>query len=109
MVEGLAEAKTPAVRAAVRELNAGAVQLYAQFLHLEGAEAESSPDPLFAHIAVIGLCEFFAAAQAMILPLAPKQIDAAELARRYRTFISGLVLDGLRSRLKTPKKIKAGA
>jgi AcrR family transcriptional regulator len=109
MVEGLAEAKTPAVRAAVRDLNAGAVQVYAQFLHLEGAEAESSPDPLFAHIAVIGLCEFFAAAQAMILPLAPKQMDATELARRYRTFISGLVLDGLRSRLKTPKKIRAGA
>jgi AcrR family transcriptional regulator len=109
MVEGLAEAKTPAVRAAVRELNAGAVQIYAQFLHIEGAEAESSPDPLFAHVAVIGLCEFFAAAQAMILPLAPKHIDATELAQRYKTFISRLVLDGLRSRLKTPRKIKADA
>jgi hypothetical protein len=29
------------------------------------------------------LCEFFAAAQAMILPLAPKHLDASELARRY--------------------------
>jgi TetR/AcrR family transcriptional regulator len=109
MVEGLAEAKTPAVRAAVRELNAGAVQVYARFLHLEGAEAESSPDPLFAHIAVIGLCEFFAAAQAMILPLAPKQLDAAELARHYKAFISRLVLDGLRTRLKSPRTVRADA
>jgi TetR/AcrR family transcriptional regulator len=109
MVEGLAEAKSPTVRTAVRELNAGAVQVYAQFLHMEGAEAESSPDPLFAHVAVIGLCEFFAAAQAMILPLAPKHMDAAQLAQRYRVFISRLVLDGLRSRLKAPKKIKGDA
>jgi hypothetical protein len=85
------------------------VRAYAQFLHLEGAEAESSPDPLFTHIAVIGLCEFFSAAQAMILPLAPKDLDAAELAKRYKTFICHLVLDGLRSRLKTPRRSKAQA
>lgn len=109
MVEGCAEAKTPAVRARVRELNAGAVRMYAHFLHLDGADSESSPDPLFAHVAIIGLCEFFAAAQAMILPLAPKNLDAKELARRYETFICKLVLDGLRSRVEAPRKIKTGA
>jgi TetR/AcrR family transcriptional regulator len=109
MVDALAESKSPAVRARVRELNAIAVRNYAQFLHLEGAEADASPDPLFMHIAVIGLCEFFAAAQAMILPLAPKHLDAKELARRYETFIRKLVLDGLRSRVDAPKKVKADA
>lgn len=109
MVEGCAEAKSPAVRARVRELSAAPLHLYAQFLHLQGAEAEASPDPLFLHVAIIGLCEFFAAAQAMIVPLAPKQIPATELAERYKDFIRTLVLDGVRSRVATPKKLKAGA
>ena len=102
MIEECAEAKTPAVRARVRELNSIAVGHYAQFLHLEGAAAERSPDPLFLHVAIIGLCEFFAAAQAMILPLAPKHLDAKALAQRYEHFIRNLVLDGLRSRIERP-------
>jgi AcrR family transcriptional regulator len=109
MVEEIAEAKSPAVRARVRELNSGAVRKYARFLHLEGPEGESSPDPLFAHIAIIGLCEFFAAAQAMILPLAPKHLNAAELAHQYELFIRKLVLDGLRSRVEAPGRLKADA
>jgi TetR/AcrR family transcriptional regulator len=109
MVEEIAKAKSPAVRARVRELNAGAVRKYAQLLHLDGPESDSSPDPLFAHIAVIGLCEFFAAAQAMVLPLAPKHLNATELAHRYELFIRKLVLDGLRSRVEMPGRIKANA
>lgn len=110
MIDGCAEARTPSVRARVRELNSDAVRNYAQYLHPDGDDVESSPDPLFMYIAVIGLCEFFFAAQAMILPLAPKHLDAGELARRYETFIRGLVLDGLRSRLESPnKRIRADA
>jgi TetR/AcrR family transcriptional regulator len=109
MIEGCAEAKTPSVRARVRELTGPALQRYAKFLHLEGDQADSSPDPLFMHVAIIGLCEFFAAAQAMILPLAPKHMDAKELARRYETFIRRMVLDGLRSRVEVPKKLRADA
>jgi AcrR family transcriptional regulator len=109
MVAGLAEAKSPSVRARVHEINLGAVRYYAQYLDLNG-ELESSPEPLFMHVAVIGLCEFFAAAQAMILPLAPKHLDAKELAVRYESFISKLVLDGLRARLEsTAAKVRAEA
>jgi AcrR family transcriptional regulator len=109
MIDVLAETKSPTVRARMREMNAFAVRNYAQFLHLEGEEAEASPDPLFMHVAVIGLCEFFAAAQAMILPLAPKHLDATQLAERYEAFIRKLVLDGVRSRVEGPKKLKADA
>ena len=103
------EAKSPAVRARVRELNTGAVHKYAEFLHPKGDEAEPSLDALFLYIAVIGLCEFFAAAQAMILPLAPKHLDAPQLAQRYETFIRKLVLDGLRHRVELRQKVKADA
>jgi TetR/AcrR family transcriptional regulator len=103
------EAKSPTVRARVRELNAGALHKYAQYLHPAGDEAEPSLDALFMYIAVIGMCEFFAAAQVMIVPLAPKELDARQLAQRYQTFIGKLVLDGLRSRMEPPKKLKADA
>ncbi|MEO8313642.1 MAG: TetR/AcrR family transcriptional regulator [Pseudomonadota bacterium] len=109
MVEECAKAKSPAVRARVRELNTATVRRYARCLHLEGPGDESSPDPLFVHVAIIGLCEFFAAAQAMILPLAPKHLNAAELAHRYQLFIRKLVLDGLRSRVEAQNKLKADA
>jgi TetR/AcrR family transcriptional regulator len=100
MVDGCAESKSPSIRARVRDLNSDAVRYYARLLHLEGDEAEASPDPLFMYVAVIGMCEFFAAAQAMILPLAPKHLDAPKLAQRYETFIRKLVLDGLRARVE---------
>lgn len=93
------EAKSPTVRARVRELNARALRTYAQFLPLEGDKAESPLGPLFIYIAVIGLCEFFAAAQSMILPLAPKDLNARQLAQRYETFIQNLVVNGLRSQM----------
>ena len=108
MIDGCAEAKSVAVRARVRALTTDALHRYAEFLHLEGAAQEASPDPLFMHIAIIGLCEFFAAAQAMILPVAPKHLDATQLAQRYKAFICNLVLDGVRSRVQTTAKVKGG-
>ena len=107
MIDECAEAKSPSVRERVRELNSGAVRYYAQYLKPDGDDPESSTDALFMFVATIGLCEFFAAAQSMILPLAPKHLDAEKLARRYETFIRGLVLDGVRSRLSSRKKLKA--
>jgi TetR/AcrR family transcriptional regulator len=109
MIDELSEAKSASVRARVRELNVGAVKYYSQFLRAGGDKAEASPDSLFMHVAVIGLCEFFAAAQAMILPLAPRHLDGKELARRYETFIQQLVLDGIRAQLKTLQEFKADA
>ncbi len=101
MVEECAEAKSPSVRARVQELTGLVVQQLAGLLRADGKTAERSPDALFLHVAMIGLCEFFAASQAVILPLAPKGMSATELASRYEKFILDLVLDGVRKRLKS--------
>ncbi len=101
MVEECAEAKSPAVRARVHELTAQVVQQLAGLIRADGKTAEHSPDALFLHVAMIGLCEFFAASQAVILPLAPKGMNATELARRYEKFIHDLVLDGVGKRLRS--------
>ena len=106
MIDECANSKSPEVRRRVRELNAGAVSRHALMLHSEKAHDVSSTDALFMHVAIIGMAEFFAAAQPMILPLVPEGITAEELAERYKDFIVHLVLDGLRSRVE-PWSVKA--
>jgi TetR/AcrR family transcriptional regulator len=100
MIEECANSKSPEVRRRVRELNAGVVSRWALMLHAERESSTRSTDPLFMHVAIIGMCEFFAAAQAMIKPLVPEGMDTAELAERYKDFIVRLVLDGMRSQVE---------
>ena len=100
MIDECASAKSVEVRRRVRELNAGAVHRHALLLHSEKQGANASTDPLFMYVAIIGMCEFFAAAQAMIKPLVPEGMNADELAERYKDFIERLVLDGLRTRVE---------
>lgn len=100
MVDECANAKSAEVRRRVRELNTGVLSRWALLLHAERSTGTLSTDPLFMHVAVIGMCEFFAAAQAMIRPLVPEGMSAKELAERYKDFIVRLVLDGIRSRVE---------
>ncbi len=100
MIDECASSKTAEVRRRVRDLNAGVVNRYALLLHSEKETRTSATDPLFMHVAIIGMCEFFAAAQVMIRPLVPEGVDDEELAARYKDFIVRLVLDGLRTRVE---------
>ncbi len=100
LVDECASAKSAAVRRRVRELNAGVVSRWALMLHAERQPTTRQTDPLFMHVAVIGMCEFFAAAQAMIKPLVPDDVDADELAGLYKDFIVRLVLDGMRAHVE---------
>lgn len=106
MIEECANSKSAEVRRRVRELNAGALHHYALMLHPDKVRRSNSTDALFIHVAIIGLCEFYAAAQSMIMPLVPEGTDPEELARRYKDFITRMVLDGLRS-LVEPWSVKA--
>ena len=98
MIDECAEAKSPQVRQRALELNARAVQEYAKLFDQKRTEPLEAVDPLFVFVAVIGMSEFFAAAQSMIVPLLPQKISAGELAERYKRFLVKMVLDGLRPR-----------
>jgi TetR/AcrR family transcriptional regulator len=98
MIDECAEAKSPQVRHRALELNSVAVQAFARLFDQKQAEPLEPADPLFVYVAVIGMSEFFAAAQSMIVPLLPQKISASELAERYKRFLVKMVLDGLRPR-----------
>jgi AcrR family transcriptional regulator len=100
MIDECAGSRSPEVRRRVRDINATFVDSLALLLQPGKQQPREATDPLFLYVSIVGLCEFFAAAQAMILPLAPAGVDADELAARYREFIIRLVLDGMRSRVE---------
>lgn len=100
MIDACAKSRSAEVRRRVRDINAAFVDSLALLLHPEKTSARASTDPLFLFVSLVGLCEFFAASQDMIMPLAPDGISPDELAVRYKKFITQLVLDGLRSRVE---------
>jgi AcrR family transcriptional regulator len=98
MIDECAEAESPLIRARVQELNARAVKAYAEYFDQSQTQPLVAADPLLAYVAVIGMADFFASAQSMIVPLLPKKLSADELAERYKNFIVEMVLNGLRPR-----------
>jgi TetR/AcrR family transcriptional regulator len=96
MIDECAEAKAPEVRKRVQELNEMAVQGYARLFDANQPDPLVRVDPLLAFIAIIGMSEFFVAAQPMIVPLLPRKMSPDELAGRYKKFLIKMVLDGLR-------------
>lgn len=98
MVDELAEGGTAEVREVVRQRNKGLVDRYARILRDQIGDEIIDVDPLFLHAAILGVCEFFTAAQSVILPLAEPGTDPTELAERYEAFVIDLFLNGLRKR-----------
>jgi len=98
MVDELAEAGSPEVREAIHQRNKGLVDRYAQILKEQAGDSLVDVDPLFLHVAILGVCEFFTAAQSAIMPLAEPGTDPADLASRYEAFVIDLFLNGLRRR-----------
>lgn len=98
MVDELAESDSPPVRDAIRQSNQGLVDRYREILTREIGDEVTEVDPLFLHIAMVGACEFFTAAQAVVRPLADPDIDSQTLADQYETFVTKVFLNGLRKR-----------
>jgi TetR/AcrR family transcriptional regulator len=98
MVDELAESSSPEVREAIRERNAGLVARYAEIIENQIGDEIVDVDPLLLHAAILGVCEFFTAAQSVILPLAEPGTDPQALAARYEAFVVDLFLNGLRKR-----------
>lgn len=98
MVDELAESGSAEVREAVRQRNKGLVERYAGILKSQIGDEIVDVDPLFLHVAILGVCEFFTAAQSVVMPLAEPGTDPTDLATRYEAFVIDLFLNGLRRR-----------
>lgn len=98
MIDELATARSAEVRDRVRESNAKAVHFYEEVQKCDAAGALTRFNPLFLHIAAIGVCDFFVTAAPILETLVPPGTDMDNLAREYEAFVADLLINGLKTR-----------
>jgi hypothetical protein len=98
MVDELADAKSADVRRQQGEMNMRAVNAFSALLARDGGRELRSINPLFLHVALIGLFDFFVSAQPVVRNLVPDGTDMDALGGQYEDFIVDLLLNGIRQR-----------
>ncbi|SMC38529.1 TetR/AcrR family transcriptional regulator [Novosphingobium sp. B1] len=98
MAEELSTVRSPEVREKLREWQRMPVDAYQELRERDGGAHLTDFTPLFVHLAVIGISDFFHSGEEVVKMLVPEGTDLAELEREYEAFIPRLLLDGLRKR-----------
>ena len=98
MIEELDSATSAEVREKMREWNRQPLANYARLQELDSDEALRPFDPLFVHLAVVGISDFFATGAPLIELVVPPGTDMDRLRRDYEAFVVELVTEGLRRR-----------
>ncbi|MBO9602784.1 MAG: TetR/AcrR family transcriptional regulator [Novosphingobium sp.] len=98
MIEEIDSASSPQMRERAREWNQQPVDYYARLRELDEKEELTRFDPLFLHLAVVGMSDFFISGRPLIELLVPKGTDMEQLYQQYEAFVTRLVLEGLKQR-----------
>lgn len=98
MVDELADAKSAGARKLQGEMNMRAVDAFAELLARDDGEELRPVSPLFLHVALVGLFDFFVSAQPVVRNLVPEGTDMEKLGAEYEDFIVDLLLNGIRKR-----------
>jgi len=98
MIEELDSATSAEVREKMREWNRQPLSNYAKLQELDVEGALRQFDPLFMHLAVVGISDFFASGAPLVELLVPAGTNMAELGRQYEEFVTRLLTDGVRKR-----------
>ena len=98
MLDELDSTSSPEMRQSVRKWNQIPVDNYARIKELDEAGELTDFDPLFLHLAVVGISDFFVTGGPLLKLLLPEGSDMDETARRYEDFVERLLIDGLRKR-----------
>jgi AcrR family transcriptional regulator len=98
MVDELSDAKSADVRDRLRAMNLRALDLFDDLFRRDGGEELRRVDPLFLHLMLIGIFDFFVSAQPVVRNIAPKEADMEDLASAFEAFVIDVVLNGIRKR-----------
>lgn len=98
MIEELDSASSAEVRDKMREFNRHPLLNYEKLQELDQGSTLRPFDPLFMHLAVVGISDFFVAGAPLIKLLVPPSTDMDELARQYEAFVVRLLTEGLKTR-----------
>lgn len=98
MVDELADSKSPEIRRQQGEMNMRAVEAFAALLNRDDRRELRAVNPLFLHVALVGLFDFFVSAQPVVRNLVPEGTDMEVLGSEFENFIVDLLLNGIRKR-----------
>jgi AcrR family transcriptional regulator len=98
MIEELDSASSAEVREKMREWNRQPLDNYARLQELDTGKALRPFDPLFMHLAVVGISDFFASGAPLIELVVPAGTDMDKLRRDYEAFVVELITEGVRRR-----------
>jgi TetR/AcrR family transcriptional regulator len=99
LAEQTALPKSARARKLSRRVNQLTIDLYSSLLD-DGLKDQSlrAFDPIFLHVALIGMSEFFVSSAQSLLKDALGNVPPADYAERYADTVVGLILDGARRR-----------
>jgi TetR/AcrR family transcriptional regulator len=98
MVDELADSRSSEIAGRLGEMNRSAVDAFAGLLAKDNGATLRTIDPMFFHVALLGLFDFFTSAEPVIRHMVPEGTDMTDLARAYEDFVADLVLNGIRRR-----------
>lgn len=99
LIEEIATWKSQRARQLFHRLNHATVDLYGSIFR-DGAKAKTlrTLDPVFVHLAVIGMCEFFMSSKLLLEDALGKGASPTKYAKRYADTVVQLLVDGARQR-----------
>jgi len=95
MIEELDSASSAEVRDKMREWNRQPLDNYNRLQELDAGKGLRPFDPLFMHLAVVGISDFFATGAPLIELVVPEGTDMEELRRDYEAFVVELITRGV--------------
>lgn len=98
MVDELADSKSAEVRQRQGEMNRRAVDSFRQQFEEDRGRELRAVNPLFLHLALVGLFDFYVSAQPVVRNLVPPDTDLEQLGRNFEDFVVDLILNGVRKR-----------
>ena len=98
MADELSSAKSPEMQDQLRAWQRTPLGFYEELQATDSEGALNDYDPLFLHLAMTGISDFFHSGAAVVKMLAPEGADLADLEKRYEDFVAHLLLNGLRRR-----------
>lgn len=96
MIDELMTEGTSETRARVRDLNRDLVHYYRDLLAADHGRSFVNVNPILLHIAILGICDFFSAAEPVIRELLPDEAAVEKLNAEFETFMVDLFINGLR-------------
>ncbi len=98
MLDELDSTSSPEMRARLREWNRNPVDFYASLKENDEEGALADFNPLFLHLAVVGISDFFVTGSPLVELLVPEGTDMEALSKDYEAFVEQLLLNGLKKR-----------